>query len=95
MTVLRRLADKGLVVQFRDGRAHRYAAAQGFEELVAALMLDALDQVPDFGDRRAALVHFVDRVGPDEVCVLRRALSELEVNHTAEPHVPAGEAGMT
>ena len=56
MTVLHRLADKGLVVQHRANRAHRYAAARGRDELVAELMLDALDQVPDSRDRRAVLV---------------------------------------
>ena len=62
MTVLHRLADKGLVVQHRANRAHRYAAARGRDELVAELMLDALDQVPDSRDRRAVLVHFVESV---------------------------------
>src|SRR5215212_741200 len=63
MTVLRRLANKGLVVQHRTDRAHRYAAVQGRDELIARLMVDALNQVADSGDRRAALVHFVESVG--------------------------------
>lgn len=62
MTALRRLADKGLVVQHRADRAHRCAAVRGRDELVAELMLDALDQVGDSRDRRAALVHFVESV---------------------------------
>jgi predicted transcriptional regulator len=81
MTVLRRLADKGLVVQHRGDRAHRYAATHGRDELVAGLMVDALDQVADSGDRRAALVHFVESVGTDDVHALQRALAELEIKH--------------
>src|ERR1700704_5604727 len=62
MTVLQRLAKKNLVVQHRDDRAHRYAPMHGRDELVAGLMVDALDQVEDSGSREAALVHFVERV---------------------------------
>src|ERR1700712_4929835 len=78
MTVLQRLAKKNLVSQIRDDRAHRYAAGHGRDELVAGLMVDALDQVSDTGSRQAALVHFVERVGADEAEALRRALAELE-----------------
>ncbi len=81
MTVLRRLADKGFVVQYRGDRAHRYAPVHGPEVLVAALMIDALDHASDSGDRAAALVHFVARVGADEVCALRRALAQLDIKH--------------
>lgn len=81
MTVLQRLARKSLVEQIRDDRAHRYAPTNGRDELVAALMVDALDQAADSGDRRAALVHFVERVGADEADALRRALSDLEDKH--------------
>ena len=52
MTVLQRLAKKNLVVQHRDDRAHRYAPMHGRDELVAGLMVDALDQVADSGSRR-------------------------------------------
>jgi predicted transcriptional regulator len=81
MTVLRRLADKGLVVQYRNDRAHRYAAVSGRDELVAGLMVDALDQLADAGDRRAALVHFVESVGTDDVHALACALADLEIKH--------------
>ena len=81
MTVLQRLAKKHLVVQHRDDRAHRYAPTHGRDELVAGLMVDALDQASDTGSRRAALVHFVERVGADEADALRRALVELESKH--------------
>ncbi len=81
MTVLQRLAKKHLVVQHRDDRAHRYAPTHGRDELVAGLMVDALDQASDSGSRRAVLVHFVERVGADEADALRRALAELEAKH--------------
>jgi len=81
MTVLQRLAKKDLVVQHRDDRAHRYAPTHGRGELVAGLMVDALDQATDTGGRRAALMHFVERVGADEAEVLRAALAELEAKH--------------
>lgn len=81
MTVLQRLAKKSLVLQHRDDRAHRYAPMHGRDELVAGLMVDALDQAADTGSRRAALVLFVERVGADEADALRRALAELEAKH--------------
>ena len=92
MTVLQRLAKKNLVVQHRDDRAHRYAPTHGRDELVAGLMVDALDQAADSGSREAALVHFVERVGVDEVDALRRALAELEDKNRDDP--PAGGPGI-
>jgi predicted transcriptional regulator len=81
MTVLQRLARKSLVQQIRDDRAHRYAPTHGRDELVAGLMVDALAQAENSGDRHAALVHFVERVRADEADALRRALAELELKH--------------
>jgi predicted transcriptional regulator len=78
MTVLQRLARKNLVLQLRDDRAHRYAPTHGRDDLVAGLMVDALDQAADSGDRRAALMNFVERVGADEADALRSALADLE-----------------
>ena len=74
MTVLHRLARKSLVEQIREDRAFQYAPTHGRDELVARLMVDALDQVADRDGRQAALVHFVERVGVDETDALRRAL---------------------
>ena len=85
MTVLQRLAKKNLVSQIRDDRAHRYVPVHGRDELVAGLMVDALDQAADTGGRRAALVHFVERVGAEEAEALRRALDELESSHRKAP----------
>jgi predicted transcriptional regulator len=93
MTVLQRLAKKNLVSQLRDDRAHRYAPVHGRDELVAGLMVDALDQAADSGSRRSALVHFVERVGSDEAEALRRALDELESSHRSAPPGGAGAQG--
>lgn len=84
MTVLRRLADKGLVVQYRQERAHRYAPRHGRDELVAGLMADALAHAADSAGRQAALVHFAERVGTDEASALLRALTHLESSHEAK-----------
>ena len=72
MTVLGRLAAKGIVRQERDGKAYRYSAASTREQMTASLMLDALGDVGS--DRTAALVAFVNQVGPDEAAALRAAL---------------------
>jgi predicted transcriptional regulator len=93
MTVLQRLTRKHLVSQLRDDRAHRYAPAQGRDDLVAGLMVDALDQAADAGGRQAALVHFVERVGADEADALRRALEELEAK--PGPARPGGDTAAT
>jgi predicted transcriptional regulator len=81
MTVLQRLARKSLVAQIRDDRAHRYAPMHGRDELVAGLMVDALSQAASSGDREAALMHFVERVGAGEADALRRALADLDDKH--------------
>lgn len=78
MTVLRRLADKGLVVQYRDERAFRYAAAHGHDELVAELMLAALDEIADSKGRCAALAYFVDTAGAENAQLLQQALEKVE-----------------
>ena len=76
MTVLDRLAKKGLVSRERDGRAYLYAAAQSREDLVADVMHTAL--VGDQADRSAALVAFLDRISPEEAETMRQALKRLE-----------------
>jgi predicted transcriptional regulator len=81
MTVLQRLARKNLVAQIRDDRAHRYTPTHGRDELVAGLMVDALSQAASSGDREAALMHFVERVGAGEADALRRALADLDAKH--------------
>jgi predicted transcriptional regulator len=62
MTVLDRLAKKGVVNREKADRAYLYAAAQTREEMTAAVMLDALTTS---GDRDAALAHFVGQLPPE------------------------------
>jgi BlaI family transcriptional regulator, penicillinase repressor len=77
LTVLDRLAKKGLVDRERDGRAWRYRPVASREELTARAMrqpLGALDGV----DRRAALLHLLDTVSAEELDDLKAALAEVE-----------------
>ncbi|MEU9505093.1 BlaI/MecI/CopY family transcriptional regulator [Micromonospora sp. NPDC048170] len=86
MTVLDRLAGKGMVQREREGRAWRYRAAASREAHIAQLMLDALDLG---GSRDAALVRFARSVTGTEAEVLRAALG-------AEAHgTGSGGAALT
>ena len=78
MTVLRRLAVKGLVFQICDERAHQYRPVHSREELVASLMVDTLEQFAGRRDRVGALVHFANRVGADDAGALVKALNQIE-----------------
>jgi predicted transcriptional regulator len=84
MTVLDRLAKKGLVRRERDGRAYLYLPEQTREQLVAEVMHTALDS--DQANRTAALVAFVGRVSPAEAAAMREALAALESQHPPEQH---------
>lgn len=75
MTVLGRLAKKGVVHQELHGRAYRYSPVRNREEMTAELMLDALRTGSDPANREAALQHFVGRVSPREAEAIRAALS--------------------
>ncbi len=77
MTVLDRLAKKGLVAQEKDGRAYRYRAAATRGEMTADLMREALEEFGS-GDRRTALVAFVGDASAEERAALREALTRLE-----------------
>jgi predicted transcriptional regulator len=77
MTVLQRMAGKGLVEQQRDGRAYRYRAGGSREEMTAGLMRDALDEFAS-DDRRTALVAFVGEASAADRDALREALAALE-----------------
>lgn len=80
MTVMDRLARKGLLARDRDGRAWRYYPAATREAYVAELMLDALEMT---GDRDAALARFAESVSGEEAAFLRGALAELEDDEPA------------
>lgn len=73
MTVLDRLAGKGMVRREREGRAWRYRTMASREAHIAQLMLDALDLG---GSRDAALVRFARSVTGPEAQVLRAALTD-------------------
>jgi predicted transcriptional regulator len=71
MTVLTRLADKGVLARVRDGRGYVYEPAVSDVAQIAVRGV-----VRDFGD--AALAHFVDeaRADPDMLRRLRRLLDD-------------------
>jgi predicted transcriptional regulator len=77
MTVLDRLAKKGVVRREREGRAYRYRAAGSRGEMTADLMREALAEFAD-QDRRTALLAFVGESSEEEREALRQALAELE-----------------
>lgn len=79
MTVLDRLAKKGMADRTRDGRAWRYTAAASREEMAATALRSAFDSVQ--ADRRMAMLHFLDDASPDELDDLRAALAEVERRH--------------
>ncbi|GIE36449.1 transcriptional regulator [Actinoplanes italicus] len=74
MTVLDRLAKKGLVTQQRADRAYRYAPSQTREEMTAGVMLDALSSTPD---QDAALAYFMGQLPPE---ALRAAMEKAARN---------------
>ncbi|MFB9731925.1 BlaI/MecI/CopY family transcriptional regulator [Ornithinimicrobium kibberense] len=80
MTVLDRLAKKGLAQRTRDGRAWRYTAASTREALAATALRSTLENVQ--ADRRLAMMHFLDDASPAELDDLRAALAEVERRHT-------------
>ncbi|CAO5157354.1 BlaI family transcriptional regulator, penicillinase repressor [Frankia sp. AiPs1] len=85
LTVLERLERKGFVRRQRAARAHRYAAADSREAVVAEAMMEALGTADDRG---SALVRFVGSVSAEEAEILRRALEAdplSVVPPTAEP----------
>ena len=77
MTVLDRLAKKGLVTQERYGRAYRYSPVGTREELTARMMHETLS---DLGapDRKGAMLYFLDDASPQEIDDLKAALAEIE-----------------
>lgn len=71
MTVLSRLAGKGIVRRERSGRAWLYSPVAGRADYVAELMLDALALS---GDSAPALVRFARSVSEQDAATLREAL---------------------
>jgi predicted transcriptional regulator len=77
MTVLDRMAKKDLVNRERDGRAWRYTPAASRDALTSQTLHHALGELSG-GERRSALLHFLDESTPEEIDELRAALAELE-----------------
>ncbi|MFS3130498.1 BlaI/MecI/CopY family transcriptional regulator [Nocardioides sp. Bht2] len=77
MTVMDRLARKGMVEQLRNGRAYTYRARSSRGEMTAELMRGTLDEFAEH-DRRTALAAFVGVATDDDIDALRQALAELE-----------------
>ncbi|MBB4690358.1 BlaI/MecI/CopY family transcriptional regulator [Paractinoplanes abujensis] len=73
MTVLDRLAKKGVVLQQKADRAYKYAAAQSREEMTASVMLDALSSSDD---QDAALAHFVGQLPPEALAAAIEAVQK-------------------
>ncbi len=71
LTVLDRLQRKEMVERQREGRAHRYFAAQSREDFLSELMAEALGQSDDRG---AVLARFVGRMQEDDTDQLRSLL---------------------
>ena len=77
MTVLDRMAKKGLVERERDGRAWRYTPESTRAELNSDTLQHTLGELA--GDtRRSALLHFLGESTPEELAELEAALAELE-----------------
>ncbi len=76
LTVMDRLAKKGLVDRRRQGKAHGYRAVATRGAMTAGLMHEAL---AEFGrdDRATALVAFVGEATEEERTALRDALARL------------------
>jgi predicted transcriptional regulator len=80
MTVLDRLAKKGVVSRERVGRAWRYRALSSREELTAKLLQSNLAPLGR-DDRKAALLQFLDTASADDLDVLRAGLADVERKH--------------
>lgn len=77
MTVLDRMAKKGLLEQERAGRAYTYRARSTRADMTAELMRGTLDEMAA-DDRGNALVAFVGEATSEEIATLRAALAALE-----------------
>jgi predicted transcriptional regulator len=93
MTVLDRLAKKGLVTRERDGRAWRYRPAGTREALTAQTMRRTMDDM-DVTDRRTALLHFLDGATTGELEDLKAALAEIEARADDEPPAASRRRGI-
>lgn len=77
MTVLSRLATKGLTTRARDGRAWRYTPVSSRESLTAQAMRSPMDDL-SHEERHSAILHFLDDATPDELESVREAMALVE-----------------
>jgi predicted transcriptional regulator len=77
MTVLDRMAKKGLLDRQKEGRAYSYRAHTSRADMTAGLMRETLEEVAA-EDRAHALVAFVGEADPDEIAALRHALAAID-----------------
>lgn len=73
MTVMSRLAEKGLLKRNQDRRPYTYWPAVSREDFSAELMLGVLSEL---GNRKAALARFVERIGRKDAETLRGLILE-------------------
>lgn len=71
LTVMDRLAGKGMLIRQRRGRVHLYRAAKSRVAYTADLMADVLGSSDD---RPAVLLHFVEQMPSEQAEALRAAL---------------------
>lgn len=69
MTVMSRLADKGLLVRHREGRAYIYIPAVAHDEFCVDVMKGLVDGVAGRMER-PALTHFVETLTDDDAAQL-------------------------
>lgn len=93
MTVLTRLADKGVLEREQDGRAWRYRAAQSRQQMTADAMRDPLESIPH-EEKTSAILHFIEEATPAEIASLRAALDAVEAR-AAEAPKAAGQTEST
>ncbi|MBI4491653.1 MAG: BlaI/MecI/CopY family transcriptional regulator [Chloroflexi bacterium] len=74
MTVMARLAEKGLLRRARVGKAHAYEAAESREAFLARASQEIARQlVEDFGEVAiAGFLNVLERVAPERLAQLRR-----------------------
>ena len=74
MTVMVRLADKGLLERQTDGRMYRYWAAATREEFLSGVSRRVIDDlIEDFGDvAMAQFLDVLDGVDPERLRTLRQ-----------------------
>lgn len=80
LTVLDNLHRKGAVTREMAGRAWLYRPTYSREQHTALMLHDVLGAG---GDRRAALMHFVSELDPDDIAELKAAVKAAQSRRSA------------